>query len=383
MFPVTGVVPILKQLIQDHYGVGDLTTSLFMSINMVGALIAAPILGWVSDRYGVPRLILIVCALIDAALWWTFTLRPPFPLLMALRLLEGAAHIGALSMLMAVMSQASDGAGRRARMAGLGGAVIFGVAIGAPLGGVLGQRDVLLPLQIGVVLMVLVAAVAVAAIPERVIAPSPEALPRWPRLYAPPALRLPYLFGFVDRLTIGVFIITFALLTATLGFGPQKTGMAIGVFMMTFTALSYPAGKLAERIGTWRMVFTGSIGFGFAYAAVPWLTGSLLWADMVLCGLFSAVMFGPNLMLVVRNSTQETRSSAMAGFNAAGSLGFLIGPLLGGGLLELFKSMTGDEAAFRATFASVGFIEVICVGYAIWALRSGQAGAGRSELSGS
>lgn len=370
MFPVTGVVPILKQLIQDHYDVSDFVTSLFMSVNMIGALIAAPLFGWLSDRYGVPKLILVACALTDAVLWALFSLQPPFPLLMTLRLFEGAAHIGALSMLMALMSQASDEEGRRARMAGMGGAVIFGVALGAPLGGIIGQVDVLLPLQIGSALMVLVAVLAIVIIPRRAILPTPSALPKWPTIYAPVELRLPYLFGFVDRLTIGVFIITFALFTVTLGFGPQQTGMAIGAFMLTFTVLSYPAGRLAERIGTWKMVFGGSIGFGIAYAAVPWLEGISLWIDMVVCGLFSAIMFGPNLMLVVRNSRKETRSSAMAGFNAAGSLGFLIGPVLGGALLELFKRFATDASAYRATFASVGVIELLCVGYAVWVLRN-------------
>lgn len=361
MLPVTGVVPILKQLVQDHYHASDLATSLFMSINMIGALLAAPVLGWLSDRFGLTRSILVVTAITDAVLWWMISYRPAFEVLMGLRLIEGAAHIGALSMLMATMSHASAGRGRRARMAGMGGAVIFGVAIGAPLGGLLGQQVVELPLQVGSALMLFVAVTAVVIIPRSLGSADPKALPRWPKLHAPQQLRLPYLFGFIDRLSIGVFIITFSLFTATLDFDSRKTGFAIGAFMMTFTILSYPAGRLAERVGLFRLMFIGSACFGVAYAAVPWLAGAWLWVDMVLCGVFSALMFGPNMMLVVKGSTAETRASAMAGFNAAGSLGFLVGPLLGGGLLQLLKLYYETGSAFRIVFATMGVLEILCV----------------------
>jgi len=373
MLPVTGVVPILKRLIQDHYGVGDLATSLFMSINMVGALVAAPLLGRLADRHGRPRDLLVACALADAALWVALSLQPSFAVLMALRLLEGAAHIGALTMLMAVMSHASAGPGRRPRMAAMGGAIIFGVALGAPLGGALGRAALLLPLQLGAAVMVGVALAALLALPGRVgegtpPAPAP-ARRRWPRLKVPPPLRLPYLFSFIDRLTVGIFIVGFALYSAGLGHGSLRTGLLIGAFMLTFTALSYPAGRVADRVGLWPLVLLGSAGYAVAYGAVAWGRGGLLWALMVLCGAMSAAMFGPNLMLVVRGSDPESRAAAMAGFNAAGSLGFLLGPLTAGATLELSRPALGDPTAFRWLFGATGALELLCVLWALWRLR--------------
>ncbi len=91
MLPVTGVVPILKQLVRDHYDLSDLGTSLFMSINMVGALLAAPMLGWLSNRYGWTRTILVVSAVVDGGLWWLISLQPSLLSLTVLRTLEGAA----------------------------------------------------------------------------------------------------------------------------------------------------------------------------------------------------------------------------------------------------------------------------------------------------
>ena len=43
LIPVTLPVPVLRGLVQERFGVSELLTSLFMSVNMVGAVIAAPL----------------------------------------------------------------------------------------------------------------------------------------------------------------------------------------------------------------------------------------------------------------------------------------------------------------------------------------------------
>jgi MFS family permease len=272
-------------------------------------------------------------------------------------------------MLMAVMSHESELSGRRARMAGMGGSIMLGVAVGSPLGGVLGKIDVLLPLRGGIVVMALVAAAALFLVPSPETGAHRLRGPRWIRMLSRPEVRLPCLFGFVDRFTIGVFIIAFMLYTAHLGHGPRTTGFLIGAFMIPFAALSYPVGKLAQRFGLWKFVLGGSFAFGAAYAAVAWVEGPLLWLNMVVCGCLSAVMFGPSLMLVTRASTPEIRGSAMAAFNAAGSLGFLVGPVVAGLLLETLGGLWQPPAVYRAVFGIIGATEVVCVGWGIHRLR--------------
>ncbi len=424
MLPVTGVVPILKKLIYDFYDVGEIAVSSFMSINMVGAFLGAPFLGLLADKKRNHLNLLIICALIDAFLWVLLAFRPPFVLLMTLRFVEGVSHTGVMVMIMALMGHIAEGEGRRSMMAAMGGAIMFGIAAGSPIGGVLGRYGVLLPLQAGSVVMLIVAGVAVfLRLDQRVagffidmgdmgdmgemgemgemgdmgdmggvmghaksrgseIAPELEIsgaglnmrllLGRFigvKRLFSNSALRLPYLFAFVDRFTIGVFIIAFLMYATYLGHGPRETGFLIGAFMIPFAVLCYPIGKLAEKWGLWRFVLGGSLLFGVAYGAVPWFRGGWLWANMVVCGVLSAVMFGPNLMLVTRASSPSTRATAMAGFDAAGSLGFLVGPMVGGTLLQLLKGVGSQEFVFRLVFAVIGATEVLCVSWGLYRLR--------------
>lgn len=370
MLPVTAVVPVLKPLIADRYGVGDLAASTFMSLNMAGAIVAAPLVGWISDRRGWMLRLLVPAAVLDGALWAAMSLAPPFALLSVLRFVEGAAHIAVLSLLLAAVSRAAGDGARRVRMAAMGGSVVLGVALGAPLGGLLGRVDPDLPLRTGAMVMVLVAIGALACVPKVGQVPRDDAVARWPSLRAPSALRLPYLFAFVDRLTVGFFVFAFPMHAArVLVLGPSTTGAMIGVFMLPFAALCYPAGRLGARVGQWRLVLLGSLGYAVAYAAIPWLGEAALWGAMAAGGILSAVMFGPTLVLVLDGSTSSTRATAMAGFNAAGSVGFLIGPLVAGALLQWLSEGMGDVVATRTTFAVGALTQLAAVTYAAISLR--------------
>jgi MFS family permease len=376
MLPVTAVVPVLKPLIADRYGVRDLAASSFMSLNMAGAIVAAPIVGWVSDRRGWTLRLLVGGAVLDAALWAAMSLAPSFAVLSGLRVLEGAAHISVVSLLLATVSRGAGEGIRRVRMAAVGGCVVLGVALGAPLGGVLGRADALLPLRLGALVMIGVAVGALAVGRSVAAPPAASAAPRWPRFHAPPALRAPYLFAFVDRLSVGLFVYAFPMYAArVLGLGSSITGAMIGVFMLPFALLCYPAGRLGARVGQWRLVVGGSAGYAATYAAIPWLGVDALWAAMAVGGVLSAIMFGPTLVLVLDGSTAATRATAMAGFNAAGSVGFLVGPLMAGALMQWTAEAAGDAAAAQLTFGVGAVTQLAAVAWAAWHRRRSSANA--------
>jgi len=373
LMPVTLPVPVLRELVQERFGVSQLLTSLFMSINMIGAALAAPLAGALADRFGRVRQLVVAALLADALCFWALTTPVSFPVFMGLRFLEGSAHIFALSLLLSIASQSIDDA-RRGRVMGMvGGGIMLGVALGAPLGGVLGRANPLLPLQVGA-LLALAAALGAALLLRRSepVAPGegrPGAGAIAAALRASPALGLPLLFAFVDRFTVGFFTSTFSLYLRSIHELPQpRIGLLIAVFMLPFALLSYPFGRLSERWSRVWMLCGGSVIYGLGTASLGWWPAEALVGLMLGLGICAAVMFVPSMLMTIELAPNRIRSTAMGAFNAAGSLGFILGPVTGGWVSQSVASHSGWLAGYRAAFAVAGSSVIVCVLLALPAL---------------
>ncbi|WP_341649690.1 MFS transporter [Thauera humireducens] len=146
MLPVTGMVPVLSEFTAQRFaGLSQFASHFFMSINMIGALLGAPVAGLLSDRLGrrkalaVAALALNGLTLLGIALAYRHI--DSYALLLSLRLIEGFAHMSALSLLMALGADHVGRGGLGGRMGAIGAAISLGVATGAPLGGVIGGID--------------------------------------------------------------------------------------------------------------------------------------------------------------------------------------------------------------------------------------------------
>ncbi len=71
-------------------------------------------------------------------------------------------------------------------------------------------------------------------------------------------------------------------------------------------------------------------------------------------------MFEPNLALCADLAPKGGSTTAFAGFNMAGSLGFLCGPLVAGVLCMILLPILGDENGYRTVLAVSGGTEVVC-----------------------
>jgi len=367
LVPVTLPVTVLRPLVQERFAVSELATSLFMSINMIGAFFAAPLAGALADRWG-RRVPLIAAALLaDAVLLYALTLDASFSVFLALRFAEGCAHITALSLLLGLASHARPPAQRGRVMGLVGGGITLGVALGAPLGGLLGRDDPMLPLYAGSALVFAASLCAGVVLRET---GAGEARPDLSTIFA--ALRrhrllaAPLAFAFADRFTVGFYTTTFSLFLSRIhGFDPPRIGFTIAVFMLPFAACSYPFGRLSERVSRVAMICAGSAVYGVATVAVGFCPVPALPALMVLLGVASAVMFVPSLLITGDAAPPEIRTTAMGAFNAAGSLGFIAGPLVGGLVSEAIAAEHGWLAGYRSAFGVAGVSELICVALAL------------------
>ncbi len=363
MIPVTMLVAPLKELIAIRHGAGDFATHAFMSINMIGAILIAPFLGARADRPAIRRRIAILALAVDAVLLAAMAVAPSLAVLLTLRFFEGAAHVVAISQLMALAASWASPQKRGRAMGMAGAAMMFGTACGTRLGGPIWHS---MP---GWTFQIAGAISAIAAFLVLLFASEPRSVqsqpPAFPGIRATirenRAMAIPYAYALMDRLCVGVIVSTFVLYLSDIGqLEPGQRSRLLGLFLIPFAALVYPAGRLVDRIGRIWPISIASLIFGAILATYPWIEISALPAVMLLSGVVSAIMFAPSLALTADLAPPGGRGAAFTGFNVAGSLGFTMGPLLAGGLFAWWSASGSTIDAYRFTFAVAGAMQMAC-----------------------
>lgn len=367
MMPVTLPVPILRELVGERFAVSELLTSLFMSINMIGAAIAAPLAGALADRIGRRRPLVIGALLVDALCFVALTADVPFAVFLGIRLIEGCAHIFALSLLLSIAASLGGEHGRGLTMGVTGAGMMLGVAIGAPVGGLLGRVDPLRPLLMGAGILVMASILAAASLLEpRETQSRPSAGAIWRTVKAHREMIAPLVFAFADRFTVGFFTTTFSLFASGLhGADPPRVGLWISAFMLPFALLSFPFGLLADRMSKTALLCGGSAIYGVLTASLGFWPTDWIGPGMAVIGVTAAVMFVPSMLMTTDLTPPEIRSTALGAFNTAGSLGFIVGPMTGGLVSDAVRASHGQAAGYQAAFAVAGVSEIICAAIAL------------------
>ncbi len=362
MMPVTLPVPILRELVGERFAVSELLTSLFMSINMIGAAIAAPFAGALADRIGRRRPLVIGALWLDAVCFVAMTFDMPFTTFLGIRLIEGCAHIFALSLLLSIAASLGGSHGRGLTMGITGAGMMLGVALGAPIGGLLGQVDPLRPLIAGAMVLVAASALAAAALVEPRSAESrPGVGAIWRAVKENRSIIVPLVFAFADRFTVGFFTTTFSLFASGLhGADPPQVGLWISAFMLPFALLSFPFGALSDRFSKTALLCGGSAIYGMLTATLGFWPTNWIGPGMALIGMTAAVMFVPSMLMTTDLAPPQIRSTALGAFNTAGSLGFIFGPLTGGLVSEAVRASHGPAAGYQAAFGVAGAAEILC-----------------------
>jgi MFS family permease len=239
----------------------------------------------------------------------------------------------------------------------VGSGLLLGVAAGAPLGGRLGAHSELLPLQIGAA--VVAAAAALAALVVIETGRAGERRPGFGEIAglvrAHPLVALPLAFSFIDRFTVGFFTSTFVLLARNQHhFTAGLVGLLIGSFMLPFALLSFPFGLAAQRTSRVAFLIGGSLIYGALVASLGfWPSDAFAWL-MPLTGISAAVMFMPSMLMTTETTPERIRTTSLGAFNAAGSLGFIAGPLVGGGVSTWVGGEPVTLPGYQAAFAVAG-----------------------------
>ncbi len=365
LIPVTLLVPGLRELVQVTHGGSTAAAHAFMTVNMISGIIAVPLVLRLQRQFGSVRLWVAALLALDGLVFLGMRAAPSLNALFALRALDGALHLPAITLLM-VAANRMAGPRRGGSLGLLGSSLMIGVAIGSPLGGRLVDRSPMLVYLVGAVVFMIAALISLGislprdeqtAAPRRRYAWNTQIQLAW----------VPLTYAFMDRFVIGVFVSTFTLFLGDVhqATGAQR-GMLMALFLVPFALLCWPAGKLADRIGWYRPLVISNILFGavFAmYGRVPLATLPLL---MVLSGVLSALMFAPNLLLT-SEVARRAGDGIFGAFQIAGSVGFLIGPALGGVLVSVLRDARG-VVDYTQIFTLVGALEGMLALVAAFAL---------------
>lgn len=354
LVPVTLLVPGLDELVIGAHGGSQSAAHAFMAVNMIAGMIAVPLVMRRLRRLGDLRLWLCALFLLDAVAFLGMGRAASLNALFAFRILDGAVHLPAVTLLMVAANRAA-GEKRGASLGALASALMLGITVGSPLGGWLVEQGASAVYDTGAAVFVLAALVTLVAPPATTAPAAPRNRYHWQ--WRKPESWVPLGYAFMDRFSIGIFVSTFTLFLAREHqLDPVGRGWLVALFMIPFAALCYPVGKLAERVGWFPLLVAGNVAFGLVYGAYGVTPRSLLPASMVLSGVSSAFIFAPSLLLVSDLVRRGHGEGLFGVFQIAGSLGFLAGPMVGGVLVAL----TGADGrpAYEQIFAIVGLAEL-------------------------
>lgn len=181
---------------------------------------------------------------------------------------------------------------------------------------------------------------------------------------APARLRLFYLIVFLFAL--GGSSNQFLLLRARgMGFSDANTILLYLVYNLTYLALSYPAGKLSDRIGRAPLLIAGYFIYAASYAGVAMVDHlpaptTMIWWIFALYGTYIGLTDGVEKALVSDMSPSDARATFLGLHATITALGLFPASLIAGWLYETFSPSTafwfGSACSLVAGTLAVAFL---------------------------
>jgi MFS family permease len=363
--PDAMVPPVLRGLLIDRYDASPAAAHWFMAVNLVGALVALPILSILRRRLSPARL-LCGAALANSVLLLALAFPVGLGPSLLLRLFEGAADLLVVAVLFDLIAKSGRPRHRGRRLGAGGTLMLIGLAAGAVIGGWLGRLDPALVFIAGGGACLALALIALPAreplnqlvrfcpATEFNLEAGPAERPLWPAL------------GMVatDRAVAGVLATSVPLfLSQATPISPAMIGVLLALPLLIMALGSWPAGWLGDRVGHLRLRSWAAILYAGAFALLPIATQSplALAALMIMIGVGGAALMPASMSIASRSGRG---SVAMGAYHAAGSLGFLLG-IAGAGSIVSLTSAAGSPVGPYVTII-LSFALVHGLGTCVW-----------------
>jgi MFS family permease len=330
-----GFVLPLRALYAQRIGASSIEIGLMASVSLLTGFLAAPGIGWLSDRVGA-RTVLVVGIVFHALLVLLYIPINDPVLLIGLRALEGIAIVAVLPPARALMNQLAPPTRQGEALGLVGSAQMVGILMGPVLG-------TLLASQVGYTQAFLVASLPLFAGAALALVLLPRQTPRHaayamgagvtvvPGALFAPALWLTYGLNAVAAVTTGI-------ITSVWSIYMLQRGASLPVIGLTYTAFAVPtgllaplAGRLSDRRGRYWPIVIGL----FAYAGIYVVFGlpiAPVWFVIFsfLEGFPAATTRSATDGLLADVMPAGMRGKAQANYSAAGTAGSFIGATAAG-----------------------------------------------------
>lgn len=333
------IIPIMPFFLTELGGNASVL-GLFMATYSLMHFLFTPFWGRLSDRIGRRPVILIGLSGYGIT-FILFGLANQLWMMFAIRTLSGAISSATLPTAMAYIAD-TTGEDERLHSIGLMSAAMgLGLIVGPALGGWLGQQSFDLPFFIAGGLALATWPVALLYLPETLVRsdtatpPVTTASVSWLKLDNP--LAVLYTLALILNLSTTMFEATFVLFAARRAdFGPQEMGLLFTILgIITVAVQGSLIGRLVKRFGNMSLLKGGLLISAAGLALI------LFSSDMVSMLLTSAIytigtsFIGPTSLTLVTQNSEQGQGTSLGLMQSFGSLGRIIGPVIGGGLYEL------------------------------------------------
>ena len=360
-----GIIIPLLPFYAETFGASPLVIGLLFAVFSICQLVAAPVLGDLSDRYG-RRPVLIFSLLGTVVSFVMLAVAHSVTMLFLARIVDGLSggNISTARAYVADVTEPKD----RARAYGLIGAAFgLGFIVGPALSGVLARVSYTAPIWAAASVTLVATAVAWLWLPEtvhRAQAGTGQPFRSLPALLRRPQLGRVLIIDFVYWFAFAMFQTTFALFTARrFSFDASQTGYCFAAFgVLGALVQGGMIRPIVKRLGD-QPTFIAGLACAIAGLVAAALTHSVAMFAAALVPLAFGMGFGHPTMssLVSRSARGDEQGRVQGAASAVESLGRTVGPVWGNASLQRF----GEGMPFLSAAVFLLLTFAIAFGYRV------------------
>jgi DHA1 family tetracycline resistance protein-like MFS transporter len=348
-----GVIIPLLPFYGRQYHASDLQIGLLFSIYSVCQMVATPILGLMSDRFGRrPVLVLSQIGSVAGFLLLGFathdawvTPRLGLWLVYASRIIDGISG-GNISTAQAYISDVTSAKDRARGMGLIGAAFGIGFSLGPAVGGILGHYEPSWPAFVAAFFAALAAVLSLTQLKEsRIHKPSETEFWLHPSKFRPilanGVLVQMLLIWFFSMMAFVMMESCIAIyLNDTFGYGVHIVGWIFALAGLVIIIVQGGLiGRLTRAFGEWTLVIAGpmlvSVAMGF-YAQAGWMLLAMLLIAATVLNAMGRSLQTPALSALISHTSDRKHQGAVFGLTQMlGALARVIGPMIATGIYTL------------------------------------------------